>query len=254
MTSTDRSLVRSTVVLDGVEDDVPVEPRSAAGLQVGVGTATLRLVDDFRRRGWIDNVIVHNVREGLGPSINQALAFIDAQNRYYEHPTHGDPRSVAEFICYCQDDLDYSPGWLQKLFKFFTAFERRERIGFASGVECVEHPVNEVLMVQPPIVSKDWIRAANMFGRRSYWMSMWPIPRLDPETNRVRAHPSDGIGSGVDWHFIRNHPNSVVRSGRTCLVLPGLLRHAGFRNSSWLDRALPESNADVAMIDAVEGS
>ena len=87
-----------------------------------------------------------------------------------------------------------------------------------------------------------------MFARRSYWMSMFPIPRFDPETGQVRAKPNDGLGSGVDWHVIRNHQNSICKTGRTCLVLPGLLQHMGFNKSTWLNRELPESELDKAII------
>lgn len=78
---------------------------------------------------------------------------------------------------------------------------------------------------------------------------MYPIPRLDPETGRVRANPHLGIGSGVDWHFVRNHENSICRTGRTCLVIPGLLQHAGYKESTWLQRELPESEEDKRTID-----
>ena len=79
--------------------------------------------------------------------------------------------------------------------------------------------------------------------------SMWPIPRFDPETQRERAKPNDGIGSGVDWHFIRNAENSVCKTGKTCLVVPGLIQHNGFDQSTWLKRELPESDEDKRKIE-----
>jgi hypothetical protein len=100
------------------------------------------------------------------------------------------------------------------------------------------------------MILKDWIRAANIFGRHDYWMSMYPISRIDPETGRERAKPNDGMGSGVDWWFIRNHPNSVCKTGRTNLVIPGLLQHMGYDKSTWLQRELPESDADKTKIAA----
>ncbi len=199
-----------------------------------------------------DHVIYSKETEGLGPAINRCLAHIDATNRYFQ--ASGDPRadsvahdraaiaSVSQFVCYCQDDLAYSEGWLERLVRTFALYEDQYRLGFASGLECVEHATTKVL--GGGMLLKRWIRAAQMFGRRSYWMSMWPIPRFDPETGRVRARPNDGVGSGVDWHLIRNHPNSVDRTGRQCLVIPGLVRHIGFQSSTWLDRELPESVSD----------
>lgn len=203
----------------------------------------------LEEQGCIDNidyVITNKENEGLGPSINRALCHIDATNKYYEDPKAGDKQSVAPFICYCQDDLIYTPGWLEKLSKMFLLLENQHKLGFASGLECVEHQKKKDL--PNGMMLKNWIRAAQMFGRREYWMSMWPIPRFDPETGRVRAKPNDGIGSGVDWHFIRNHQNSVDKTGRTCLVIPGLVQHIGYNNSTWLNRNLPESDADLAKI------
>jgi len=191
-----------------------------------------------------DHILIHSENLGLGPSINQALAHIDALDRWWGHETHGDKGQVAPFICYIQDDVLVTPGWLPKMAKFFMLFEKQYNLGFASGVECLEHTIRKD--IGNGMLLKDWIRAANMFARREYWMSMYPIPRLDWETNRVRAKPNDGMGSGVDWWFIRNHPNSVCKTGRTNLVFPGMMVHAGYNKSTWLQngREMPESDAD----------
>jgi glycosyltransferase involved in cell wall biosynthesis len=209
---------------------------------------TRTVADEFA--GKIDYVLTSYENEGLGPGINMALAHIDAINRWWGHPTHGDPTKVAPFVVYCQDDLLYTPGWLEKLIRYFSAYERLEKIGFASGLECVEHSKKKTL--PGGLLTKDWIRAANMFARREYWMSMFPIPRFDPETRSVRAKPNDGIGSGVDWWFIRNHENSVCRTGRTCLVIPGLVKHLGYKESTWLKRELPESASDIEAIEGLD--
>jgi len=225
MENTDPSLYRLTVICDGY--DIP----------------------DFVKD--CDHILWHADNLGLGPSINQALAHIDALNKYYESsPDPADCNEVTEFVCYCQDDLLYSPGWLETLAKFFLLFERQKNLGFASGVECIEHEMKEVVgeFQGTKLITKDWIRAAQVFGRRDYWMSMFPIPAFDPETGRKRAKPNDGMGSGVDWHFIRNHENSVCKSGKTCLVLPGLVKHMGYDQSTWLDREMPESNEDKRAI------
>lgn len=198
----------------------------------------------------IDTVIQHQDNQGLGPSINQALAHIQSVNQWFEHPTHGDPEQVAPFVCYIQDDVLVTPGWLPKMAKFFMLYEQQYRLGFASGVESVEHATQKDL--GNGMLLKPWIRAASMFGRREYWMSMAPIPRLDPETGRVRAKPNDGMGSGVDWWFVRNHQNSIVKSGKTCLVFPGMMAHAGYADSTWLKRELPESDLDKQFVSDVK--
>lgn len=193
-----------------------------------------------------DRFIFHSQNQGLGPSINEALSLINAENEWYSHPTHGDATKVSPFVCYLQDDILVSGNWLQKMAKFFLLFEKQHNLGFASGIECIEHPTK--LDLGNGMILKDWIRAANMFGRREYWMSMYPIPRFDPETGRVRAKPNDGMGSGVDWWFVRDHSNSVCNSGRTNIVFPGMMVHAGYKESTWLKRELPESESDKRRI------
>lgn len=207
-------------------------------------------IPSFLNNFFPDHVLVHKDNMGLGPSINQALSHIDALNLYYGSELAKDLSKTSELVCYSQDDLLYSKDWLEVLVQSFFIYEWK-KIGFASGVECVEHPVKEKL---PNIGShkallKDWIRAAQMMARRSYWMSMYPIPRWDPETKNIRAKPNNGIGSGVDWWFIRNHENSVCKTGRSCLVLPGLVKHLGYNKSTWLDRELPESDSDKRVIN-----
>lgn len=229
--TTPRELYRLTVIRDG---DYP---------------ETEAVLSDFK--DVIDYVLVNRENAGLGPSINLALAHIKALNDWYDDPTVPDKSKVSPFICYNQDDLLYSPGWLEKLSRFFIFTEFPYKIGFASGVECIEHKTKKEL--GNGLVLKDWIRAAQMFGRREYWLSMHPIPRYDPETGRTRAKPNDGMGSGVDWWFVRNADNSVCKTGRTCLVIPGLVKHLGYKDSTWLKRELPESSKDKADIARAMG-
>jgi len=228
--STDRSLFRLTVVQDGDY------------------TATARVIDEFVVNGLVDHYLLHKETQGLGPSINQALAHIDVLNKYllYDQKLQTGSKDVP-FVCYVQDDVIFTPGWLDKLAKMFMLYEKQYKLGFASGVECIEHPVKKDL--GNGIILKDWIRATCMFARREYWMSMFPITRFDPETGRERGMPNDGMGSSVDWWFIRDHQNSVCKTNRTCLVIPGLIVHAGYNDSTWLKRELPESQSDKDFID-----
>ncbi len=196
-----------------------------------------------------DHVLVSRQNEGLGPTINRAIAHICSINDWYGHPTHGDASKVAPLVVMCQDDLSYSKDWLPILASRFFAYEKSKNLGFASGVECIEHPVREVLGEH--LVTKDWIRAAQVMGRREYWSSVMPIPRFDPETGKVRAKPNDGMGSSVDWWIIRDHENSVCKTGRTCLVVPGLVQHSGYASSTWLKREMPESEADKLKVGVI---
>ena len=225
---TDRSSYRLTVVQDG---DWP-----------GVDD----VVQKYQDLDVVDYYLWNRKNQGLGPSINQALAHIDVLNRYYDDPMCRDASKVAPFVCYVQDDVRFIGTWLNMLATRFMLYERQHKLGFASGVECIEHPIKKDL--GNGMVLKDWIRATNMFARREYWMSMFPIPRFDPETAQVRAKPNDGRGSSVDWWFVRDHANSVCKTGRTNLVIPGLVVHAGYDKSTWLDRELPESDSDKEFV------
>lgn len=193
-----------------------------------------------------DYVLQSMTNEGLGPSINRAIAHIKTVNDWFADQRVGDPSMIAPYICMCQDDLLYSKDWLPTLVSRFRAYGMQYQLGFASGVECIEHPIRKNL--GGGILLKDWIRASQMLATREYWQSMMPIPRFDPETGRVRAKPNDGMGSGVDWWLIRNHENSVCKTGRTNLVIPGLIVHAGYDKSTWLQRELPESESDKAKV------
>jgi hypothetical protein len=203
--------------------------------------------------GYITDVSHHVIQskdnEGLGPAINRCLAHIESTNRWFSDEKAPDLSKVSHFVAMCQDDLEYEVGWLERLVQMYSVFERTHRLGFATGHANVEHIQTTTFSVNEQVRFQRWIRAANMVARREYWMSMAPIPRFDPETGRTRAKPNDGIGSGVDWWFCRNHPNSVDRSSRTCLVMPGLVRHIGYQESTWLDRELPETPEDISMME-----
>ena len=231
--NTDRSHYRLTVCIDGAW--VPITDFYGSGLD---SQQTLAMLLDRHA----DFVLHSRENVGLGPTINRAISHIKSVNDWHSHPTHGDQSKVAPYVVMCQDDLLYSKDWLPILASRFRAYGMQHKLGFASGVECVEHDAKALLALG--IILKDWIRAAQMMGTREYWESMMPIPPFDPETGRHRAKPNDGMGSGVDWWLIRNHENSVCRTGRTNLVMPGLVVHAGYDQSTWLKRELPESDFD----------
>ena len=227
---TDKSSYRLTIINDGS------------------GTSTRHVIDQLISTRNVDYYLEVDKNQGLGPAINNGLALINSVNTYLDHPTHGLQGSVAPFVVYVQDDVLFSEGWLLRLSKMFTLFEKQYNLGFATGVTCPEHPI--LSDIGGGMVIKDWIRATMMFARREYVMSMWPIPRFDPETGRVRAKPDHGMGSGVDWHFIRNHENSVCKTGKHCIVIPGLVKHIGYDDSTWLDRDLPETKEDLEAMKA----
>ena len=224
--TTPRDQYRLTLVCDGPDD-------------LG-GTL---LIAGCHRHGDFDHSLYSDKNEGLGPSITKAIGFIDSLRSMDEIP--------PALTCYVQDDVVFSDGWLEKLCGKFLQLERPLNLGFASGHGAVEHyddPRAQRKDLGGGMYTSRYIRATNMIARQEYWKSMLPIPKIDPETGQIRGRPHDGIGSGVDWHFVRVHPNSVVRTGRTNLVMPGLVVHGGYKDSTWLKRELPESEADKASL------
>lgn len=211
---TDRKSYRLTLVRDGYDED------------------TSNVIKMFHNI--IDYDLCNMKNAGLGPSINMALSHIDSLKRW--------DIDKSILTAYLQDDVLYSPGWLEKISTKLIQLGPSLKLGFASGIECIEHPIK--CNLGNGMILKDWIRATCMIARHDYWMSMWPISRIDPETGRERGRPHEGMGSSVDWWFVRNHENSVCRTGRTNLVFPGLLQHIGYKESTWLDRELPESSYD----------
>jgi hypothetical protein len=228
--------------LESFERCTPRDQYRLTVVQDGADAETSRIIE---AAPFVDNVIFHRENVGLGPSINQALSYIDSMKRW-----DGGITSAFSLTAYVQDDVAYSPGWLDKLAVKFIRLAAPLKLGFASGIECVEHPIKKDL--GNGLVLKDWIRATCMLSYHSYWMSMWPVSRIDPETGRERGKPNDGWGSGVDLWFVRNHENSVCRTGRTNLVIPGLLQHMGYDRSTWLDRELPESESDKRIVESIK--
>ena len=208
--NTRRDLFRLTVVCDG----------------------STKIADDLMSH--IDYLLYTKENEGLAPSVNKALANIKVVNDYFDN-------NQSSFICYCQDDVVYESGWLEKLIKVYSLFGKKYNVGFVSGHNAPEHhKTGEIQFGKDTLLLKPWIRATNMFATREYFLSMFPIPRIDPETGKERGKPNNGLGSGVDWFLIRNHPDSVCRAGKINIVYPGLVKHFGYNKSTWLNRDLPE--------------
>lgn len=193
--------------------------------------------------GQIDFILTSQDNRGLGPSINSAIAHIGTLKAW--------DSTYVPLTCYVQDDVIFKQGWLEKLSSKFIQLHRPLNLGFASGHSAVEHVHDtraDTRKIGHDMYTSKYIRATCMMAMHDYWQSMCPIPRIDPEIGRERGRPHDGLGSGVDWHFIRVHQNSVYRTGRTNLIIPGLVMHNGYRKSTWLKRELPESDSDKVVI------
>ncbi len=187
----------------------------------------------------VDYLFFNKENIGLAPNLNRAIAHVNSLNSYFID-------QQTKYICYLQDDTIVENGWLESLIKNYEVFSKIYNIGFASGHYAPEHKHTiKKIIKNDEIILMDWIRATNMFSSIDYWNSMMPIPIIDVETGNIRGKPSNGIGSSVDWFFIRNHKNSVCKSRKTNLVLPGLIKHAGFESSTWFKGSLIEENYET---------
>lgn len=221
--STPREQYRLTVVLDGLE------PKDQ----------TFDLVSSLTRHGDIDHLIVSQKNEGLGPSFNKAIPFITGLKGWDGGPA---------LTCYVQDDVLFAKDWLRKLSEKYLQLQPSLRLSFASGHGAMEHRNDfraETKLLGPGMYTNKYIRATCMLAYHDFFASMMPIPKVDPETGQERGRPHNGLGSGVDWHFVRVHTHSVVRSGRTNLIMPGLVIHNGYKASTWLKQELPEDIEDI---------
>lgn len=226
-------------------------PRNQFRLTVvrdGDYTVTRTVLDEFT--DIVDFVLTSTENRGLGPSINAALSHIGSLKMW--EGTLQNP-----LTCYVQDDVIFQNGWLAKLSSKYMQLAPALNLGFASGHSAIEHkddPRAQTKILNSEMYTNKYIRATCMLADHTYWMSMFPIPRIDPETGQERGRPHNGLGSGVDWHFVRVHPQSVCRTGKTNLIIPGLVVHNGFRDSTWLERELPESEEDKKILNVPDRS
>ena len=68
-----------------------------------------------------------------------------------------------------------------------------------------------------------------MFASAKRWFEHGTIPELTPGI----AAPKPGHGSLFDWWLVRDGPNSTIRKGEKCVVIPGRLAHIGYNQSNW---------------------
>lgn len=197
-------------------------------------------LDDLLQRYFdtVDYKIVSSRNEGLGPALNKLIPFVGGLKSW----------EPAPLTCYVQDDVVFADGWLERLVTKYVQLSGPLKLAFATGHHAVEHyddPRAQRTNLGPGMYTSRYIRATCMMAYHEVWSSMLPIPSVDLETGLQRGKPDNGLGSGVDWHFLRVHPGSVTKTGRTNLVIPGLVVHAGYKDSTWLKRELPESTDDM---------
>jgi len=150
-----------------------------------------------------------------------------------------------KYICYCQDDIEYKKGWLDKCVEAWNIPQRQAwkdtSIGFVTGHDAPEHAVKNELEELignnlEKILIKDTCRATHLFASTKRWKQFGEIPDLTPGI----AAPKPGHGSLVDWWLV-GHPekkypqsnNSLQNKGEKVLCIPELIKHIGSKASTW---------------------
>jgi len=177
------------------------------------------------------NAAVSNKNKGLRTTLNELLKWA-----YQESP---------DYICYCQDDIEYEKGWLDKCVEMWTKMDslRRDeviptKIGFITGHDAPEHPVKADCK---KFLLKNTCRATHLFTSTERWKEFGEIPDLTPGV----PAPKPGHGSLVDWwlmgHSEGTFPesdNSLKKKGEKVLCIPGLIKHIATEpnKSTWYNK------------------
>jgi len=141
----------------------------------------------------------------------------------------------SDYICYCQDDVEFEKGWLDKCVEVWETKDLNKRfgsvinIGFITGHDAPEHPI---IRETENLLLKDTCRATHLFASTERWKEFGEIPDLTP--------PKPGHGSMVDW-WLMGHPEgkypeskaSLKQKGEKVLCIPGLIKHIGNNDSTW---------------------
>ena len=161
--------------------------------------------------------------QGLVHSLNALFAEV---KRFAEE------RMLAPFWIYCQDDLRFSPGWLQKMFAVWDRWAEESNFGLLTCVEDAFTVINQFEWEGMHIQIKHFAEGHLYFAPKDFWVRTTPIPILNGDGTE-RGFPCSGIGSNVDWHFLRDSPKSLSHLKKKVGVIPGLVTHTGNENSTW---------------------
>lgn len=168
-------------------------------------------------------VVVDKKNRGLRHTLTRLL-----DNAYFRNP---------DYICYCQDDIEYEKGWLDKCVEMWEAKELPNKIGFVTGHDAPEHRIIDGCKTgNYEFTWKDTCRATHLFASTERWEEFGEIPDLTPGI----AAPKPGHGSLVDWWLV-GHPedryphskNSLKSKGEKVLCIPNLVKHIGSGDSTW---------------------
>ena len=208
--------------------------------------------ENFSSEFPFDYVLSHKESVGVALSLNSALDLVRAKNRYYvlesRHARHSAP---TEYISYHQDDLLYSPGWLDKCVQ---AFSKYPEAVFVSGWKN-DHMDHPEFRRDGEYHLKHTLSGQHLMARREYWFSLEPMTMLygwnagsnfyephrggieNPGTERGNPGP-DGMCSRFDWYLMIDNPRSPVMTHRPNVALD-VITNIGKEESTWLAGVQP---------------
>jgi hypothetical protein len=202
--------------------------------------------EDFSSEFPFDQVLRNKESQGVALSLNTALELIRARDRYFVKPGRNPRLSErGEFISYHQDDLLYSPGWLDKC---LSAFQRHPQTVFVTGWknDHSDHPVSKQ---DGEYMLKLTLSGQHLMARREYWFSLDPMTMLygwsagtlpyephrggpeNPFEERGNPGPNRKC-SRFDWYLMIDNPRSPVLLGRFNVALD-VITNIGKEDSTW---------------------
>lgn len=207
----------------------------------------LFIIDDYSRDGTAEYlaslknehlcyVMLSKKRNGIRYGFNMLWAEVEAYNSFYES---------FPYLCYHQDDVEIvDDKWAEKLIEAYQSLKAIHNIGFFSGCDSPEHPVNKIIQWNGEnLMLKSSQAFQNAIAEKDFWRSIGPVPRFNPDGARV-GFPNDGKGSNMDVWFTGCYSKSRFNSGsaspncsflqkKSVMVIP-LMKHLGeSENSTW---------------------
>jgi glycosyltransferase involved in cell wall biosynthesis len=175
-------------------------------------------------------VALSKKRNGVVYGFNMLWNMVDYFDSFHEeHP----------YMCYLQDDMIASEkGWLTTLIQAYEELKDAHRIGFFSGHDAPEHPVQERMDWKGrQLLLKRSSGATNLIAPKTFWRSIGYVPKFNPD-GTPRGFPNHQRGSHIDLYltgcmsgsrFVRGSAgdNCSVNQGKSLMVIPGLLLHEG---------------------------
>ncbi len=203
--------------------------------------------------------VLHISNQGITPSIDTGIRTIHNWVRFKQ--SEGVIKDTDIWISYVQDDVEFIvKGWPAILAEFtysstsFNPGGAIKGIGFLTGHDAPEHQNSRLFSthIGDPFKGTDihgefrnHIRATHMMAKMDFWLDQLPFDVKD-ERGNPRGHPGgkglEARGSDCDWWCLRGHPKSALGRGYINLVVPGILKHSGYKDSTWQSKELPEIN------------